>query len=142
MRQEPLSNTSISLLGSRKLSYTESPIIPQIILKEEEEEKDVKKLASTWLQQGVTYSRQSRHKEESTFRCWKATLWAKHMQNMLLRPMAPSKATSKDSWRSSRSIGGTLTIPTQQALPRVPLCLPLQLWTHGIFSSLIKYFVS
>ncbi|KAM4128827.1 hypothetical protein ACJW30_02G197400 [Castanea mollissima] len=54
MRQEPLSNTSISLLGSRKLSYTESPIIPQIILKEEEEEKDVKKLASTWLQQGVT----------------------------------------------------------------------------------------
>lgn len=27
-------------------------------------------------------------------------------------------------------------------VPRVPLCLPLQPWTHGIFSSLIKYFVS
>ena len=32
----------------------------------------------------------------------------------------------------------------QQALPRVPLCRPLQPWTNinGTFSSLIKYFVS
>lgn len=57
-------------------------------------------MSKSWLRHG--YNKVSRivgrsDKEESTSRCWKATLWAKHMQNKLLRPMAPSKATSKDS---------------------------------------------
>lgn len=142
MRQEPLSNTSISLLGSRKLSYTESPIIPQIILKEEEEEEDVKSLASTWLQQGVTYSRQSRQRRKY-FPVLEGHPVGQTQAEQAVEAHGTIQSNIKRLMKEFKIYRWNPDHPNNKPyVPRVPLCLPLQPWTHGIFSSLIKYFVS